>query len=118
MAEQFYYEKSGKKVPFITGDIWHAASLQNAFGYTVKAAPCEDPILFGLHLDTVNRHGALAISSIPQGVSRALSKYIKADLQWQKMEIKYSARFGKVKKYDFYLAVIPSDSLIKTENKK
>ena len=113
IAENFYREKTGREVPFITGDIWHASSLQNAFRYTVKSAPDSDPILLGLHWDTISRYGALVITNGAKTSSKRLSKYLKGQLQWQKMEIKYAAPFGKVKTHTFYLAAVPSGALIK-----
>ena len=113
VAENFYREKTGREIPFITGDVWHASSLQNAFKYKMKAAPDSDPLLLRLHWDTIRRYGALVITDGAQTSSERLSKYVKGQLQWQKMQIKYAARFGKAKKHTFYLAAIPPGALIK-----
>ena len=118
VAENFYRTKTGKDVPFITGDIWSAAMLQNTFKYTIKAAPSFDPILMGLHSDTISRNGALVITTAPKTEAANIKKMFNIELEWEKHEITYAARFGKQKTFKFYLAVIPPGIQMKTERKK
>ena len=118
VAENFYRTKTGKDVPFITGDIWSAAMLQNTFKYTIKAAPSFDPILMGLHSDTIFRNGALVITTAPKAETVNIRKMFNIELEWEKHEITYAARFGKQKTFQFYLAVIPHGVQMKTERKK
>ena len=87
VAENFYRTKTGKDVPFITGDIWSAAMLQNTFKYTIKAAPSFDPILMGLHSDTIFRNGALVITTAPEAEAVNIRKMFNIELEWEKHEI-------------------------------
>lgn len=106
-AENFYREQTGKEIKFITGGIWEAAMLQNTFGYQIKAAPSFDPILLALHTETINQHGALAITFSPELTSADIKNRFNAEVEWQKIEVGYRARFGKPQKKIFFLAVIP-----------
>ncbi|MBE6374834.1 MAG: glycosyltransferase family 39 protein [Lentisphaerae bacterium] len=107
-AENFYRERTGNDIPFISGDIWEASMLQNTFEYKIKAAPFTDPILTALHAETIRKHGALGITANPEAGSANIEKLFRnVSPQWQEMEIEYCARFGKPKKFKFYLAVIP-----------
>ena len=117
-AEKFYREQTGREIPFITGDIWSAAMLQNTFKYSVKAAPAFDVILMGLHRDTVCEKGALVASLFPEADAEYVRKMFGVELKWQKAEIAYRARFGKTKTFAFSLAVIPPGAQWKLEDRK
>ena len=116
IAECFYREQTGKDIPFITGTLWDSSMLQNAFKYSVNSAPGFDPILLGLHWDTLDRKGALVIASNTKKEEQQLEKIANVKWQWQRYEIEYSARWGKVKKYKFNLAVIPPGALKKQKS--
>lgn len=113
-ASDFYRKQTGKEIPFITGTIWETAMLQNTFKYTIKAAPCFDRILMAPHLENISRCGALVISSSPRESAMHIKQYWDIDLQWHQEEIKYAARFGKSKKFRFFLAIIPPNTPQKT----
>lgn len=106
-AVDFYRSQTGKDIPFVIGDIWDAAMLQNSLKYKVKASPSSDPILTGLHLKKIAAHGALVITRGPENAAREIRKFFNVDLKWQEMKIDYRARFGNTKCFKFYLAVLP-----------
>lgn len=118
IAECFYQKQTGKEIPFITGSLWASSMLQNSFKYTIKAAPSFDPILMGLHSDTIFRNGALVITTAPEAEAVNIRKMFNIELEWEKHEITYAARFGKQKTFQFYLAVIPHGVQMKTKIKK
>lgn len=117
-AERFYRERTGGEIPFITGSLWEVAMLQNDLKYTVKAAPSFDPILMGLHMDTMDSKGALIVASNPDHINSEIATVSDAKLQWVCYELEYSARFGKIKKHKFYMSVLPPRSLKKMKEKK
>ena len=106
-AEKFYQEQTGKAIPFVTGDIWDAAMLQNSLAYKVKAAPCSDPILTGLHREFIARNGAIAITRGPENASREIRQFFDVELKWHRIDLEYCARFGKKKSFTFFLAAVP-----------
>jgi 4-amino-4-deoxy-L-arabinose transferase-like glycosyltransferase len=117
IAENFYREKTGKSIPCITGDIWHAAMLQNTFKYQIKAFPLTDPILMSLHKEKLASDGALIIAVSPQGYEKYVIAYFGVKPQWFEYKLDYSAKFGKKKTYKFYLAVLPPVNIKSKERK-
>ena len=72
----------------------------------------------GLHSDTVSKNGALVITYTPERESANIKRLFDIELLWEKKEITYAALFGKKRKFEFYLAVIPPGVQMKTERKK
>lgn len=120
-AEEFYRRETGKNIPFIIGDIWHAAMLQNTFKYRIKACPDSDPILINIHRDTLASRGALVIASNKENSEKELKKHFDISrLKWHDAKIPYRARFGKEKIYTISLAVLPPAAVkaVKAEKTK
>ena len=106
-AEKFYHEQTGKAIPFVIGDIWETAMLQNSLRYQVKASPCSDPILTGMHREFIARNGAIAITRGPESASQKIRQFFDVELKWHKIDLEYCARFGKKKTFTFFLAAVP-----------
>ena len=106
-AEKFYHEQTGKAIPFVIGDIWETAMLQNSLRYQVKASPCSDPILTGMHREFIARNGAIAITRSPESASQKIRQFFDVELKWHKIDLEYCARFGKKKTFTFFLAAVP-----------
>ena len=106
-AQEFYQQQTGKDVPFIIGDIWHAAMLQNTFKYRVNACPSSDPILIGLHRQHIAENGALIITAGPRKTGEEINKMFGISPVWHQQELSYRARFGKNKTYKYFFAVLP-----------
>ena len=117
-AENFYRQQTGKDIPFVIGDIWLASMLQNSLQYRVKACPLSDPILTGLHLEKIKKHGAIVITSGPDNAGKATWNLCSTDLKWQEIKIDYCARFGKKKIFKFFLAALPAVDEINQEKEK
>ena len=115
-AENFYRQQTGKEIPLIIGDIYNASMLQNCCKYTVKAAPAADPLLLSLHRQQLIDKGALIITKDISGTETAIKSWANIEkLDWYEYSISYRARFGKEKKYTFYMAVLPPDSIKRGE---
>ena len=117
-AENFYRQQTGKDIPFVIGDIWLASMLQNTLQYRVKACPLSDPILTGLHLEKIKKHGAIVITSGPDNAEKATWNLCSTALKWQEIKIDYCARFGKKKTFKFFLAALPAADEINQEKEK
>lgn len=110
-AEKYYYEQTGKReIPFITGDVWHTSILQKAYHYQVKAAPAHDKILLDTHRDIIRRHGALVISARNEESAGYLKKNIGQSPDWTFVLFPYKAKYGKMKKHDFYFGIIKPEN--------
>ncbi len=107
-AEIFYQKHTGSKnIPVITGDIWHAAMLQNAFKYTVPAAPDHDPLLLALHEKKIREQGAVVFTFAPGACGENIRKHLGVSVTgWEKHTFPYRARFGREKIHTVYFGVI------------
>lgn len=108
LAAQNYYEREtgSREIPFITGEVWHCAILQNVFGYRIKAAPDHDRILLGLHQEKLREKGALIITSERVESERYIREYFGQTPKWKLVEIPYKARFGREKIHRFYFGIV------------
>ena len=114
-AQKFYQAKTGGEIPFIIGEIWSASMLQNTMGYKVKACPASDPILIGIHRDKISKQGALIICPDPEITGTHIKEAFGIEPEWEAHKIPYRARFGKVRNYTCYLAVLPPGTAISRE---
>jgi hypothetical protein len=108
-AREYYRTQTGKDIPFIIGEEWHAGLVQNTLKYTVRCCPDNDPILIGIHRENIRRHGALIVTGHPERSSENILREFGQKPQWQTVQLPYQARFGKKKKYKFYFAVLEKE---------
>lgn len=108
-AREYYRTQTGKDIPFIIGEEWHAGLVQNTLKYTVRCCPDNDPILIGIHRENIRRHGALIVTGHPERSSENILREFGQKPQWQSVQLPYQARFGKKKKYKFYFAVLEKE---------
>ncbi|MBE6356882.1 MAG: glycosyltransferase family 39 protein [Lentisphaerae bacterium] len=105
-ARNYYRDQTGKEIPFIIGEEWHAALVQNAMKYSLRCCPDNDPILIGIHRENIRKHGALIVSGHPERSGKNILQHFDQQPVWQTVEIPYQARFGKKKKFKFHFAVL------------
>ena len=95
--------------------MWHTSILQRAYRYRIKAAPAHDQILLNIHRKIIRKHGALVITARNEVSGGHLKKNIGQSPEWTFVLIPYKAKYGKIKKHDFYFGIIKPESSAKKQ---